>query len=190
MTKSNSGSLRTSGITCDSKNDPADAATRALSFQPSWIRVIFCFLQCVQKVDWVALIDGVSTPVMDLHHETMVTGSDMGSAPFSLGTKFSFASIRETLCFSRSTSDFDFLCVYFRPKYCKWTLFFVLQLRILGETPYRLKQLVVVQISEVTIYHAEHIRVTRFHWPCEIVKMRGTCLEAQKLIQQKVVINS
>ena len=36
----------------------------------------------------------------------------------------------------------------------------------------------------------EHIRLTAFHWCCDEVEMRGTCLEAQKSIQTKVVINS
>jgi len=36
----------------------------------------------------------------------------------------------------------------------------------------------------------EHIRLTAFRWRCDEVKMRGTCLEAQKSIQTKVVINS
>jgi len=37
---------------------------------------------------------------------------------------------------------------------------------------------------------AEHIRLTAFRWRCDEVEMRGTCLEAQKSIQTKVVLNS
>jgi len=37
---------------------------------------------------------------------------------------------------------------------------------------------------------AEHIRLTAFRWRCDKVEMKGTCLEAQKSIQTKVVINS
>jgi len=56
----------------------------------------------------------------------------------------------------------------------------------------RLKQLLVVQILEVTVYqeNAEHIRLRNFHWQSEKVKMGGTCLGEQKSIQQKVVFNS
>jgi len=36
----------------------------------------------------------------------------------------------------------------------------------------------------------EHIRLTAFRWRCDKVEMRGICLEAQKSIQTKVVINS
>jgi len=35
---------------------------------------------------------------------------------------------------------------------------------------------------------AEHIPSTAFRWRCDEVEMRRTCLEAQKLIQTKVVI--
>ena len=38
--------------------------------------------------------------------------------------------------------------------------------------------------------NAEHIRVIAFCWRCDEVEMRGTCLEAQKSIPTKVVINS
>jgi len=37
---------------------------------------------------------------------------------------------------------------------------------------------------------AENIRSTAFRWRCDEVEMRGTCLEAEKSIQTKVVINS
>jgi len=37
---------------------------------------------------------------------------------------------------------------------------------------------------------AEHIRLTAFRWRCDEVEMRGTCLEAEKSMQTKVVINS
>jgi len=37
---------------------------------------------------------------------------------------------------------------------------------------------------------AEHIRLTAFRWRCDKVEMRGTCLEAQKSMQTKDVINS
>jgi len=37
---------------------------------------------------------------------------------------------------------------------------------------------------------AEHIRSTAFRWRYDEVEMRGTCLEAQKSMQTKVVINS
>jgi len=37
---------------------------------------------------------------------------------------------------------------------------------------------------------AEHIRLTAFRWRCDEVEMRRTCLEAQKSMQTKVVINS
>ena len=36
---------------------------------------------------------------------------------------------------------------------------------------------------------AEHISLTAFRWRCDEVEMRGTCCEAQKSIQTKVVIN-
>jgi len=36
---------------------------------------------------------------------------------------------------------------------------------------------------------AEHIRLTAFRWRCDEVEMRRTCLEAQKSMQTKVVIN-
>jgi len=56
----------------------------------------------------------------------------------------------------------------------------------------RLKLLIVVENSSSHSFqeNAEHIRWTVFHWCCEEVEMRGTCLEAQKSIQTKVVINS
>ena len=56
----------------------------------------------------------------------------------------------------------------------------------------RLKRLLVVQILENTVYqeNAEHIRLITFHWQSEKVKMGGTCLVEQKLLQQKVVFNS
>ena len=37
---------------------------------------------------------------------------------------------------------------------------------------------------------AEHIRLTAFRWRCDEVEMRGTCLETEKSMQTKVVINS
>ena len=37
---------------------------------------------------------------------------------------------------------------------------------------------------------AEHIRLTAFRWRCDEVEMRVTCLEAEKSMQTKVVINS
>ena len=37
---------------------------------------------------------------------------------------------------------------------------------------------------------AEHTPLTAFRWRCDEVEMRGTCLEAQKSMQTKVVINS
>jgi len=72
--------------------------------------------------------------------------------------------------------------VYIRQTYCKWMLSFVLRSKILGETPDRLKQLMVVQILEVTIYHEneKHTCLTSFNWRCETVEMRGTCLEVRK----------
>ena len=75
--------------------------------------------------------------------------------------------------------------VYFGPRYCRWILFFVVRLEIHGETPDRLKRLVVVQIPEVTVYHvnAEHVCLAVFCWRCDEVEMRETCLEAQKSIQ-------
>ena len=56
----------------------------------------------------------------------------------------------------------------------------------------RLKLLIVVENSSSHSFqeNAEHIRWTVFHWCCEEVEMRGTCLEAQISIQTKVVINS
>jgi len=44
--------------------------------------------------------------------------------------------------------------------------------------------------SDSLLRDAEHIRSTAFRWRCDEVKMRGTCLEAQKSMQIKVVINS
>jgi len=41
---------------------------------------------------------------------------------------------------------FSLWTVYFRQKYCRWILFFVLRLKILGERLDRLKRLVVIQI--------------------------------------------
>jgi len=37
---------------------------------------------------------------------------------------------------------------------------------------------------------AEHVRLRAFRWRCDEVEMRGTCLEAEKSMQTKVVINS
>jgi len=37
---------------------------------------------------------------------------------------------------------------------------------------------------------AEQIRLTAFRWRCDEVEMRVTCLEAEKSMQTKVVINT
>ena len=53
----------------------------------------------------------------------------------------------------------------------------------------RLKQLLVVQISEVTVYqeNADHIRLIIFHWQSETVETEGTCLGEQKSIVKSCI---
>ena len=91
--------------------------------------------------------------------------------------------------FSRSRPSFDFRCEpCIVPKkilngfffFCKWK--FSEKHTFFSD---RSKQLLVVQIPEVTVYqeNAEHIRLTTFHWQSETVEMGGTCLGDQKSIQ-------
>ena len=48
-----------------------------------------------------------------------------------------------------------------------------------------------VEIPRVTVDRdAQRIRLTAYRWRCDEFEMRGTCLEAQKSKQAKVVINS
>ena len=89
---------------------------------------------------------------------------------------------------SRSVFDFRYKPGVFAEPVLELNLNFVLLSKILR----LLKWLFVLQIPRVTVYrdNAEHIRVTAFRWRCDEVEMRRTCLEAQKSIQTKVVINS
>jgi len=70
----------------------------------------------------------------------------------------------------------------------EWNLIFVLLSKILD----RLKSFFICitnSLSHCLSRDAEHTPLTAFCWRCDEVEMRGTCLEAQKSMQTKVVIN-
>jgi len=104
-----------------------------------------------------------------------------GVGTLFLGTVFFFVSILQTLWFSRSRSGFNSRCdpcisvQNIASGFCFWFC----DWKFSEEHPFffdRLKQLVVVQILEVTVYHVntEHFRLTSFRWRCEKVEIGGT----------------
>ena len=127
---------------------------------------------------------------VDLYHETTVTRFDIGSAPFSFGTQFSFESIRQSLCLSCSRSGLDSRCepCIFVQNIANWLCFLFCDWKFSNQHTFvfdHSERLVIAQISEVTVYHenVEHIPLSRFHCCCYKVELRGTCLEVQKSIQ-------
>jgi hypothetical protein len=108
--------------------------------------------------------------------------------------------------FSVSRFDFDSRCEssVFAEPVLEWNLIFDLQLKFFGETRcfFRFFKTFMYSTnsssqykfleSRGTVYqeNVEHIRLTTFHWRCETVEMRRTCLQAQKLILSQVVSNS
>jgi len=150
------------------------------------------FYKNLYEVWWVFYPDNMF--LVDLYHETLGPGVNVGSYPFPFGIKNSLVSMRNpTFLVARDQASIPSVNRVLSSK--KLWMSFVCKLKFSEKTPFffdRLKRLLVVHILEVTVYqeNAEHIRLIIFHWQSETVKMGGTCLGEQKSIQSKVVFNS
>ena len=102
---------------------------------------------------------------------------------------FSFVSmrIRKNSNISVSRSDFDSRC---KPGVSSSWVEFDFYFAIENSRSFKTVIDSTNSSSHCLLRDADHIRLTAFRWRCGEVEMRGTCLEAQKSIQTKVVINS
>ena len=89
--------------------------------------------------------------------------------------------------FSVSRSDFDSRC---KPGVCCSWMEFDFCFVIENSRSFKTVICSTNSSSQCVSRDAEHTRLTAFRWRYDEVKMRGTCLEAAKSMQTKVVINS
>jgi hypothetical protein len=91
-----------------------------------WINQIFIY-----EIFWLFYPDNIF--LVDLYHETLGPGVNVGSYPFPFGIKISLVSMRNPIFLSRSRSSFDSRC---EPciVFTKIVNVFGLQMKILRET--------------------------------------------------------
>ena len=90
---------------------------------------------------------------------------------------------------SVSRSDFDSRCkpnVFTDSSWMEFDLFFAIE----NSRSFKTVICNIYSASLCLSRDADHTGLTVFRWRCDEVEMRGTCLEVQKSIQTKVVINS
>jgi len=131
--------------------------------------------------------------LVDLYHETLGPGVNVGSYRFPFGIFFLISMQNPIFLVAGDQASIPGVNRVLSPK--KLWMFFVSQQKFSEKHTFffdRLKRWLVVQILEVTVYqeNAEHTRLITFYWQSEKVEMGGTCLGEQKSIQQKVVFNS
>ena len=141
---------------------------------------------------WVFYPDNIF--LVDLYHETLGPGVNVGSYPFPFGITISLVSMRNPI-FLVARDQASILSVNRVLSSKKTVNVFCLQMKILRETHFfsrSFKTLISSTNSGSTVYqeNAEHIRLIKFHWQSETVEMGETCLGEQKSTQSKVVFNS
>jgi len=137
------------------------------------------------------ILDGRSAPVTGWYVPTkwVSQGSKRGRKPYSESEFFFFRihANKKKSNISVSRSDFDSQC---KPgassSWAEFDFYFAIE----NSRSFKTVICSTNSSSHCLSRDAEHIRLTAFRWHCDEGEMRVTCLEAQKSIQRKVVMNS